>query len=85
MHARLDHGRVSLLTRTGLDWTHKYPSIAAALSPLRALVVEVKYLTWTDDNLLRQVVYEGQREDKDPTDVQRRVPNQASSGGGRSL
>jgi len=34
MHARLDHGRVSLLTRTGLDWTHKYPSIAAALSVL---------------------------------------------------
>jgi ATP-dependent DNA ligase len=36
MHARLDHGRVSLLTRTGLDWTHKYPSIAAALSGLPA-------------------------------------------------
>jgi ATP-dependent DNA ligase len=32
MHARLAHGRVQLLTRTGLDWTHKYPSIAAALS-----------------------------------------------------
>jgi bifunctional non-homologous end joining protein LigD len=29
------------------------------------LVVEVKYLTWTEDNLLRQVVYEGLREDKD--------------------
>ena len=43
------------------------------------LVVEVKYLTWTDDNLLRQVVYEGLREDKDPTDVQRAVPNQPSS------
>src|SRR5206468_648609 len=36
MHARLDHGRVSLLTRTGLDWTHKYPSIAAPLSVLPA-------------------------------------------------
>jgi ATP-dependent DNA ligase len=34
------------------------------------LVVEVKYLTWTDDNLLRQVVYEGLREDKDPAEVQ---------------
>src|SRR5207248_6164357 len=31
------------------------------------LVVEVKYLTWTDDNLLRQVVYERLREDKDPS------------------
>jgi ATP-dependent DNA ligase len=28
------------------------------------LVAEVKYLTWTGDNLLRQVVYEGLREDK---------------------
>jgi ATP-dependent DNA ligase len=34
MHARLDHGRASLLTRTGLDWTHKYPAIASALSAL---------------------------------------------------
>ena len=28
MMARLDHGDVRLLTRTGLDWTHKYPAIA---------------------------------------------------------
>ena len=42
------------------------------------LVVEVKYLTWTDDNLLRQVVFEGLRKDKDPPGVQRPVPNQPS-------
>jgi bifunctional non-homologous end joining protein LigD len=36
MMARLDHGAVKLLTRTGLDWTHKYPTIAAALSTLVA-------------------------------------------------
>jgi ATP-dependent DNA ligase len=36
MHARLDRGRAQLLTRTGLDWTHKYPPIAAALSTLPA-------------------------------------------------
>jgi ATP-dependent DNA ligase len=30
MHARLDRGDVRLLTRTGLNWTHKYPAIAAA-------------------------------------------------------
>ena len=30
----------------------------------RRLVAEVKFLTWTEDNLLRQVVYEGLREDK---------------------
>jgi DNA ligase D-like protein (predicted ligase) len=38
------------------------------------LVVEVKYLTWTNDNLLRQVVYEGLREDKLAAEVQRPVP-----------
>ena len=36
MHARLDRGAVRLLTRTGLDWTHKYPAIASALSSLPA-------------------------------------------------
>jgi bifunctional non-homologous end joining protein LigD len=33
------------------------------------LVVEVKYLTWTDDRLMRQVVYEGLREDKPAREV----------------
>jgi hypothetical protein len=36
MHARLERGTVKLLTRTGLDWTHKYPPIAAAVSALGA-------------------------------------------------
>jgi DNA ligase D-like protein (predicted ligase) len=36
MHARLDRGAVKLLTRTGLDWTYKYPPIAAAVSELGA-------------------------------------------------
>src|SRR5215471_13016696 len=36
MHARLDHGVVKLLTRTGLDWTHKYPAIAKAVAELGA-------------------------------------------------
>jgi bifunctional non-homologous end joining protein LigD len=39
------------------------------------LVAEVNYLTWTDDNLLRQVVYEGLREDKPAAEVRRPVPN----------
>ena len=39
------------------------------------LVAEVKYLTWTDDNLLRQVVYEGLREDKPPADARRPIPH----------
>jgi ATP-dependent DNA ligase len=36
MHARLDHGDVRLLTRTGLDWTHKYAAIAAAVATIGA-------------------------------------------------
>jgi ATP-dependent DNA ligase len=38
------------------------------------LVAEVKYLTWTADNLLRQVVYEGLREDEPAAEVRREVP-----------
>ena len=38
-------------------------------------VAEVKYLTWTDDNLLRQVIYEGLREDKPAAEVRRAVPH----------
>jgi len=36
MMARLDRGAVKLLTRTGLDWTHKYPGIAKAVATLDA-------------------------------------------------
>jgi ATP-dependent DNA ligase len=39
------------------------------------LVAEVKFLTWTDDNLLRQVVYEGLCEDKPAAGVRRPVPH----------
>jgi ATP-dependent DNA ligase len=39
------------------------------------LVAEVKYLSWTDDNLLRQVVYEGLREDKPAAEVRRSMPH----------
>jgi bifunctional non-homologous end joining protein LigD len=39
------------------------------------LVAEVKFLTWMADNLLRQVVYEGLREDKPARDVRREVPH----------
>ena len=31
MHARLDRGAVRLLTRSGLDWTRKYPAITSAV------------------------------------------------------
>jgi bifunctional non-homologous end joining protein LigD len=35
----------------------------------------VKFLAWTQDNLLRQVVYEGLREDKPPNEVRREAPH----------
>ena len=35
------------------------------------LVAEVKFLAWTGDNLLRQVVYQGLREDKPAAEVRR--------------
>jgi DNA ligase D-like protein (predicted ligase) len=39
------------------------------------LVVEVTYLTWTEDNLLRQVSYQGEREDKPAHQVVRAMPH----------
>jgi ATP-dependent DNA ligase len=38
------------------------------------LVTEVKYLTWTKENLLRRVVYEGLRADKPAAEVRRPLP-----------
>lgn len=38
------------------------------------LVTEVTYLEWTDDGLLRQVVYQGLREDKPAVEVRRDRP-----------
>src|SRR5690348_15918003 len=34
IHARLDRGRATLLTRTALDWTHRYGATAEALAAL---------------------------------------------------
>ena len=42
------------------------------------LVTEVEFFTWTDDNLLRQMVYEGLREDK-PAAAVRRPPEPAAA------
>ena len=42
MHARLDAGRVNILTRRGNDWTDKYPAIAEAIAGLPA-----ETPTWT--------------------------------------
>ena len=42
MAARIDNGRMQLLTRTDLDWTAKYPSVVAALANL--LNVKTAYI-----------------------------------------
>src|SRR3954466_6654680 len=34
MHARVDAGRVNILTRRGNDWTSKYPAIAKNIADL---------------------------------------------------
>jgi bifunctional non-homologous end joining protein LigD len=39
------------------------------------LVAKVKFLSWTDDNLPRQVVYGGLPEDKPAAQVQREMPH----------
>jgi ATP-dependent DNA ligase len=39
------------------------------------MVVEVSYVEWTPDGLLRHVVYLGEREDKLATEVRRRPPH----------
>jgi ATP-dependent DNA ligase len=39
------------------------------------LVVEVKFLTWTNDNLLRQVVDERLPEDKPAAEVRKSAPH----------
>jgi ATP-dependent DNA ligase len=38
------------------------------------MVVEVSYVEWTPDGLLRHVVYLGEREDKPTSDVRRDSP-----------
>jgi ATP-dependent DNA ligase len=37
-------------------------------------MVEVTFLTWTEDGLLRQVVYQGLREDKPPRGIKLERP-----------
>jgi bifunctional non-homologous end joining protein LigD len=48
------------------------------------LVAEVTFLTWTGDNLLRQVVYQGLREDKPGREVRREVPRPGPALAGRA-
>ena len=54
--------------------SYLFSSSDACIGSGPRLVVEVKYLAWPGDNLLRQVVYEGLREDKPATEVRREMP-----------
>jgi ATP-dependent DNA ligase len=61
---------------TGTELRHGSPLVLSRVHWVRPeLVAEVKFLTWTDDNLLRQVVYEGLREDKPAAEVRRPMPH----------
>jgi ATP-dependent DNA ligase len=43
MSARIERGRVQLLTRTGLDWSDKYPSVVEALAKVRAAIPNLQF------------------------------------------
>jgi bifunctional non-homologous end joining protein LigD len=46
MAARIDNDHAQLLTRTGLDWTDKYPSAVAALANLCFRMSSPSPLSW---------------------------------------
>jgi ATP-dependent DNA ligase len=68
MAARIDNGSAQLLTRTGLDWTEKYPSVIDALANVKAKTAYIDgELCGVDDAGLpsfahTQAATDGQRE-----------------------
>jgi hypothetical protein len=64
---------------TAAGWSLRLPADPGARELGAAgLVVAVKYLAWTDQGLLRQVIYQGVREDKPATEIRRPVPSNQS-------
>ena len=53
LQARLDNGKVKLLTRRGLDWTGKFPTIAEAVAklPAKTALVDGELVVEGDDGL----------------------------------
>lgn len=53
IEARLDHGNVSLLTRKALDWTAKFPPVAAALAelPVAQALLDGEVVSETENGL----------------------------------
>ena len=50
MSARIERERVQLLTRTGLDWSHKYPSVVEALVKAGAKTLAITPLQNSGNN-----------------------------------
>ena len=53
IQARLDCGKVKLLTRKGLDWTKKFPTIADAVAklPVRSALIDGEVVVEGDDGI----------------------------------
>jgi ATP-dependent DNA ligase len=52
---------------------------------VRPEAVEVEFLAWTEDYRLRQVVYEGLREDQPTGEVRREMPHPVTGTGDKSV
>jgi bifunctional non-homologous end joining protein LigD len=69
MQARLDRGKVRLLTRKGLDWTEKFPNVAAAVAklPARTALIDGEIVVEDKDGIssfseLQAALKQGDRE-----------------------
>ena len=69
LQARLDNGKVKLLTRRGLDWTAKFPAIAEAVAtlPAKAALIDGELVVEGDDgvssfSLLQQDLKDGRHD-----------------------
>ena len=53
IQARLDGGKVKLLTRRGLDWTRKFPTIAEAIAklPAKTALIDGELVVEGDDGI----------------------------------
>ena len=71
-----DDSRVKLLSRNLKDATRLYPTVAQEVARLHAesvprIVVEVSFVEWTREGLLRHPEFVGLRGDKSPREVGR--------------
>lgn len=55
IQARLDHGKVALLTRKGLDWTEKFPGVAQAIAklPAKAALIDGEVVSEDSEGISR--------------------------------